>query len=281
MGSLSSLLEGCQSAGDDGVARMRCPDGIMVAARTRTVGIDEPMYRAEAYSMAQIAGGRLVWDQLSVATEGPSGLVDRARALAPGEIANATLVGVVRSLGSHEVEEIWCSSRDAAGAVRCDELLGVVLAAPVGGTAGDAARDTTGSTENALLESAAHKVAAPRGAATLFGRALSLPTTCTARMVSDGGNATCDDGASLSWRRYELVEEAASIIPATLAALGDSSEGVAYPCTIAGERGRCEQHPRAAAGLAYVDGKPIAVLCLGVTGPRTHSLCKAVMVPTP
>ena len=98
-------------------------------------------------------------------------------------------------------------------------------------------------------------------------------------MVEDGGDATCTDGATLSWRRFDEMHEASNVVHATLGALGDSSEGEAYPCTIAGEVARCEEHPRATAGLAYVDGKPVAILCLGVEGARSHSLCKAIMLP--
>jgi hypothetical protein len=278
MGTLGSYLDGCQAeAGDDGIARTRCPDGIMLAARTRTVGVAEPAYRAEAFGMASLVpGGRLVWDQVSVATEGPSGLVDRARALTPGtDVASATLVGVVRSVGANDVEEVWCSASDAAGAQRCQDLLGVVLSRPT-----ESAPSETSSTTSGEVAATSAKPSGKNGApVTLFGRSVSLPTTCAGKAVDDGVDAKCEDGASLSWRKFEEMSEATSMLHATLEALGDSSEGEAYPCTIAGESAQCEEHERAAAGLAYVDAKPIAVLCLNVDAPRAHSLCKAVLVP--
>ena len=92
---------------------------------------------------------------------------------------------------------------------------------------------------------------------------------------------SCSDGATLSWRRFEQMEEATSTVQATLEALGDSSEGEPYPCTIAGETARCEEHPRAAAGIAFIDGKPVAVLCLGIANARTSSACRALMEPLP
>lgn len=282
MGTLGSYLDGCQPDGEDGVARMRCPDGVMVAARTRTVGVAEAMYRAEAFGMAaQVAGGRLVWDQVSVRTEGPSGLVDRARALTPGtDVAAATLVGVVRSVDANHVEEVWCSATDQAGAQRCEDLLGVVLSQPVGSPV-DAAKT---SLPEEASEAASKAPAKPHGSGapvTLFGRSVSLPTTCAAAAVEDGVDAKCTDGASVSWRKFEEMDEATNMLSATLQALGDESEGEAYPCTIAGEKARCEEHEQAAAGLAYVDGKPVAVLCLNVKGARSHSLCRAVLAPLP
>lgn len=288
MGTLGSYLDGCQpEAGDDGIARTRCPDGIMIAARTRTIGVAEPAYRAEAFGMAsQVAGGRLVWDQVSVATEGPSGIVDRARALTPGtDVASATLVGVVRSVGANDVEEVWCSASDAAGAQRCQDLLGVVLSRPTESAPSDAAparetmTTTTTSAEALATSNGATGASVKSGPVTLFGRSVSLPTTCAGKAVEDGVDAHCADGSSLSWRKFEEMSEATSMLHATLEALGTSSEGEAYACTIAGESGQCEEHDRAAAGLAYVDAKPVAILCLNVDTPRTHSLCKAVLVP--
>lgn len=280
MGTLGSYLDGCQAeAGDDGIARTRCPDGIMLAARTRTVGVAEPAYRAEAYGMAAlVAGGRLVWDQVAVATEGPSGLVDRARALTPGtDVASATLVGVVRSVGTNDVEEVWCSAGDAAGAQRCQDLLGVVLSRP---TESAPSEGESATVSMSSIPAGTAKPGAKGGAhVTLFGRSVSLPTTCAANAVEDGVDAKCEDGSSLSWRKFEEMSEATSMLHATLEALGDTSEGDSYPCTIAGESATCEEHERAAAGLAYVDAKPIAVLCLNVDAPRAHSLCKAVLVP--
>jgi hypothetical protein len=280
MGTLGSYLDGCQpEAGDDGIARTRCPDGIMLAARTRTVGVAEPAYRAEAFGMAsQVAGGRLVWDQVSVATEGPSGLVDRARALTPGtDVASATLVGVVRSVSSNEVEEVWCSSGDAVGAQRCQDLLGVVLSRPAESAPADPPKAVTEG--EGKEPSTANKSAKAGAPVTLFGRSVSLPTTCSASAVDGGVDAKCQDGASLSWRTFEEMSEATSMLHATLEALGNSGEGETYPCTIAGESAQCEEHERAAAGIAYVDAKPVAILCLNVEAPRAHSLCKAVLVP--
>lgn len=279
MGTLGSYLDGCQAeAGDDGIARTRCPDGIMLAARTRTVGVAEPAYRAEAYGMAaQVAGGRLVWDQVAVATEGPSGLVDRARALSPGtDVASATLVGVVRSVGSNDVEEVWCTAGDGAGAQRCQDLLGVVLS-----RAAQRAPDAPTESAASAATSAAPPLEKGKGGApvTLFGRSVSLPTTCAAKPVEDGVDVRCADGASLSWRKFDEMNEATNMLHATLEALGSTDDGEAYACTIAGESGQCEEHERAVAGLAYVDAKPVAILCLNVNGPRTHSLCRAVLVP--
>lgn len=287
MGTLGSYLEGCQpEAGDDGIARTRCADGIMLAARTRTVGVSEPAYRAEAYGMAaQVAGGRLVWDQVAVATEGPSGLVDRARALTPGtDVASATLVGVVRSVGANDVEEVWCTASDGAGAQRCQDLLGIVLSRPTESAPDDSASvsSSTPASPSTSEEVAAAKPktnGASSAPVTLFGRSVSLPTTCAAKVVEDGVDAKCSDGASLSWRKLEEMSEASSMLHATLEALGTTTEGEPYPCTIAGESAQCEEHERAAAGLAYVDGKPVAILCLNVDHPRAHSLCKAVLVP--
>lgn len=262
MALLASLLEGCAPTGDDGVGRVRCTNGVMVAARARSTATGEALYRAEAYSMAAgVTGGRLVWDMVSIETGRAPTLVDRARAFLPGsDVAGATLIGVQRSLGSDKMEEIWCTAGDPAAAARCQDLL-----------------------EAALSGLAAGGVSAPpeRTAAgpSLFGRALSLPAKCTATMQSDGGDVTCRDGALLSWRRYDDVNEAMGIVQATLLALGDTSEGTPYPCTIGGERARCEAHPRAAAGLSYLDGKPVAVLCLGVEDARSHSLCGAIMPP--
>jgi hypothetical protein len=113
----------------------------------------------------------------------------------------------------------------------------------------------------------------------VFGRALSLPTTCTAKAMADGGDASCDDGVSLSWRRYEAMEEATETLASTLAALGEEEAVESFSCTVAGEVARCALHRHAVAGLTYLDGKPLAILCIGTSDPRSHSLCRALILP--
>jgi hypothetical protein len=307
MSSLGALLDGCApEAGADGVTRLRCSDGLVLSLRSRSAGTSEPLYRAEAWGMAQLAGARLVWDQTIVATEGPSGLVDRARALEPGTDAHrGTLIGTVRSTHGGEVQEVWCTAGDDPGAARCAELVGAVLgidearaaataargaaAAPGGAAAGPAEGNAEGNAE-AVPEGEPDGVAAalvravpppprPSGPVTVFGRALSLPTTCRAKAVADGGDASCSDGTSLSWRRFDDMQEAARGVEATLAALGESEASTPYGCTIVGEAAQCAEHEHAVAGLTYVDGKAVTVLCVGPRATRDHSLCKALLHP--
>jgi hypothetical protein len=52
---LGARLDGCASdAGEDGAARMRCDDGVVLSTKARTAGTGEASYRAEAYGMAQL-----------------------------------------------------------------------------------------------------------------------------------------------------------------------------------------------------------------------------------
>ncbi len=123
-----ALLVGCDVTDEDGVVRARCDGEVTLSMLTRAVGAAEPRYRAEAFALGGATGARLAWDQVDVPTVGPSGVVDRARLLAPlATMPVATLIGTVRSLGGREVQELWCSSRDSAGDGRCRELLGAVL----------------------------------------------------------------------------------------------------------------------------------------------------------
>lgn len=276
--SLGALLDGCAAeAGDDGVNRIRCGERLVLATRMRPPGVGEPTYRAEAYGMAQLAGARLVWDQATVATEGPSGIVDRARALEPGTDAHhGTLIGAVRSVGPDAVEDVWCVASEAAAIVRCEHLLGAILAveraegAPAGPASGPGTAQV--SARPAQREES-------RGPVTVFGRALSLPTTCTAKAADDGGDAMCRDGTSLSWRRFDEMSEATQAVEATLAGVGVTEDAASYACTIVGEVGRCAEHPEAVAGITYVDGKPVAVLCVGVMVTRENSVCRTLLIP--
>lgn len=267
LGSLGTLLNGCQpDAGADGVSRMRCGDDVVLAVRARPAMQTEPLYRDEAYGMAQNSGARLVWDQMVIPTEGPTGLVDRAQAFLPGsERAHGTVIGTVRSVGQNNVEEVWCTAVDDVGVDRCKKLVGGFLA--------------TSSSEK-IADGASHAASTTSGPVTVFGRSLSLPTSCKVIAHGDGADASCSDGVSLSWRRYAEMSEATEAVQATLIGLGDADDGEAFACTIVGEAAQCESHPRAVAGVAYLDGKPVAVLCLGVVDALHHSLCKSIIVPT-
>ncbi|OGQ10052.1 MAG: hypothetical protein A2138_21740 [Deltaproteobacteria bacterium RBG_16_71_12] len=264
-----ALLTGCTATDDGGLVRARCDDEVTLSMLTRRAGAEEPRYREEAFALGGAAGARIAWDRVVVPTEGPSGAVDRARVLAPlATEPVATLIGAVRDVGGREVQEVWCSSHSDDGDRRCRELVGAVL----GTIPGEPARD-------AAPGQAARAGAAPpvrmSGPPNVFGRALSLPTSCRGTLRPDGGDASCDDGASLSWRRLATMDEASAALVGTLAAL-DLTEGVPFPCTVAGEPGQCEDHGGAIAGLAYLDGAPVAVACF-TRGARAHALCGAIV----
>lgn len=268
LASAGALLDGCTTGDDDGVVRARCQGDVVLSMLTRPVGAAEPRYREEAFALGGTSGARLAWDQIVVPTEGPSGLVERARLLAPlASTPVATLIGAVRSVGGRDVQELWCSSRDGAGDARCRDLVGAVL--------GTVPNDDVPPAVD--RDAAVSPPARPGAPVMLFGRALSLPTSCTASTRPDGGDASCTDGASLSWRKLATMEEASETLVATLAAL-DFTEGAPYPCTVASEPGRCEDHGGAAAGLCYLDAAPVAVACFAVDA-KTHSLCAAVLRP--
>jgi hypothetical protein len=283
MSSLGALLDGCQSdAGDDGVMRMRCSGDVVLAVKPKTAG--EPQYKSEAYGIAQNAGARLVWDQIVVPTEGESGLVDRAQAKEPGsDLVKGTLLGVVRPLANGASQEVWCSCGDNAGVDRCKALVGAVLGSAreaSTATTSNGATSASGATSTNGATSDAGSPPQGSGPATVFGRALSLPTSCVVQQRDDGGaDAKCKDGASLTWRKFNDMDEASQTVNATLAALGDEDDGDGFACTIVGEVGRCEAHAHGLAGLTYLDGKALAVLCVGVSDPVHHSLCRALMQP--
>lgn len=268
---VGALLTGCTPEADGDVVRARCDGDVLLSLKTRLAGAAEPTFREEAFSLASVSGARLSWDRMVVATEGPTGAVDRARALAPMASApEATLIGAVRDVGEHRVQEVWCTSRDPSGDARCRELVGAVL-----GTGLEPKAPST----TAPAAAAPPTPTAPRatGPAHVFGRALSLPTTCSATLAADGGDASCGEGASLSWRKLETMDEAAAQLTATLAAL-DLTEGEPYPCTLAGELAQCEDHGGAVAGLTYLDGAPVAVACFAPRA-REHALCKSLLRP--
>ena len=265
-----ALLTGCAAEESDGLVRARCDDDVTMSMVTRRAGVAEPRYREEAFSLGGSTGARISWDRMVVPTEGPSGAVDRARALAPlATHPIATLIGTVRDIGGHDVQEVWCSSKDDRGDQRCRELVGAVL----GAIPGDAGARSEPASATA---SSSTTTAAPSGPVTVFGRALSLPTSCSATLRPDGGDATCVDGASLSWRKLDSMGDASELLTGTLAALG-LADGQPYPCTLAGEVGQCEDRGSAVAGLAYLDGAPVAVACLGAKDARTHALCTSIM----
>lgn len=260
-----ALLTGCTATDDDGLVRASCEDQVTLSMLTRRAGAAEPRYREEAFALGGVAGARISWDRVVVPTEGPSGAVDRARVLAPlATEAVATLIGTVRDIGGGDVQEIWCSSRDGAGDRRCRELVGAVLGTVPG------ARDA-----GAAAATSSVATARPGQPPTVFGRALSLPTSCRGAALPDGGDASCDDGASLSWRRLATMEEASEALVGTLAAL-DLTTGAPFPCTVAGEVGSCEDHGGAVAGLAYLDGVAVAVACFAPKA-KNHALCLAVV----
>lgn len=268
---IGRLLDGCAPEAEAEVVRARCDGDVVLSLKTRRAGAAEPTYREEAFALASVSGARLAWDRMVVVTEGPSGAVDRAQALAPmARTPEATLIGTVRDVGEARVQEVWCTSREERGDQRCRELVGAVLSTRL---------------ESAVAQSdgAAAPVpgAGPSSAgarpAQVFGRALSLPTTCSVALLDDGGDATCADNASLSWRRLETMEEAAAQLTGTLAAL-DLVEGQPFPCTVMGEVGQCEDHGRAVAGLSWLDGAPVAVACFA-PGAREHALCRAIVRP--
>ncbi len=264
---LGRLLDGCDPGGSDGVVRMRCGGEVTFAVKSRKATAAEPRYRAEAYGMAQTLGGKLEWDRIVVATEGPSGLLDRARILDPATAApEGAVIGTVRSVSNDDVQEVWCASPEA-GYERCKALVGAFLSTGLEPPAAEASASSEGA-------AAPHEEKVP---VTVFGRSLSVPTTCKAKLVPGGGDASCKDGVTMSWRRYGRMEDATNAVAATLDALGDGSEGRPVRCTIAGEPAQCEVHPRAVAGITYLDGKPLAVLCLGVADALHNSLCGAVM----
>lgn len=269
LSSIGSLLGGCAPEGEDEVVRARCDGEVVLSLKTRLAGTAEPSFREEAFSLASVSGARLAWDRLVVPTEGPSGVVDRARALKPvAAVPDATLIGAVRSLGDARVQEVWCTSKDEAGDARCRQLVGAVLGSKLdnAATAGEASR-------------AQERSPPPPGSsgapAQLFGRALSLPTTCHVALQADGGDVSCADGASLSWRRLDSMEEASAQLTATLAAF-ELVDGQAFSCTLMGEAAQCEDHGRALAGLSYLDGAPVAVACFGPAA-KDHALCRAVL----
>jgi hypothetical protein len=204
-------------------------------------------------------------------------MVDRARALEPGtDAVQGTLIGAVRSVGGDKVEDVWCTAADGPGITRCESLVGAVLGTGLG--------DHPAAPPAAETREAAQP---PRpspsttGPITLFGRSVSFPTACTAKKAPDGGDATCKDGVSLSWRAYEEMEEATQAVEATLDALGVADDPSNFSCTIAGETAQCAEHAHAVAGITYVDGKAVAVLCLDEHASRDHSLCRAVLIQDP
>lgn len=260
-------LSGCAIEEDGELVRARCDADVVLSMMTRRAGAAEPGYRAEAFALGSVAGARIAWDRVVVPTEGPSGAVERARALAPlAQQPVATLIGTVRDVGGHDVQEVWCSSRDGAGDQRCRALVGAVLGVV------PSAAGTSGTEGGAGLRA----VARSSGPANVFGRALSLPTSCAATMRPDGGDASCGDGATLSWRKLDSMEEASELLTATLAALG-LTEGQPFACTLVGEVGQCEDFGGAVAALAYLDGTAVAATCLGVSAAREHALCRAVL----
>ncbi|MCC7071528.1 MAG: hypothetical protein IT383_09400 [Deltaproteobacteria bacterium] len=261
-----ALLTGCTASDDDAVVRARCEGEVVLSMLTRPVGAAEPRYREEAFALGGSTGARLAWDQIEVPTEGPSGLVDRAQLLAPlATLPVATMIGAVRGLGGREVQELWCSSRDSAGDARCRQLLGALLGTLPKDVAGK--HTTTGGGDPPPRRMS--------GPLTLFGRALSLPTSCTGALRPDGGDAHCDDGATLSWRKLPTMDQASEALVGTLAAL-DLGDGEPYGCTVASEPGQCQDHGRAAAGLCYLDGAPITVACFAVNA-KAHPLCVSVL----
>ncbi|MBI1944748.1 MAG: hypothetical protein HYS27_03575 [Deltaproteobacteria bacterium] len=266
-----ALLDGCTATDDDGLVRARCDDDVVVSMLTRRAG-EEPRYREEAFALDGAVGARIAWDQVVVPTEGPSGLVDRARVLAPlATQPVATMIGAVRGVGDKTVQEVWCSSRTAPGDRRCQELVGAVLGTVPGGPESD------GGLGDGVRERREAPWRAPRPGepATVFGRALSVPTSCRATPRPDGGDATCDDGATMSWRKLRTMEEASEALVGTLAAL-DLTDGAAFPCTVAGEVGQCEDHGNAVAALVYLDGAPVAVACFAPEA-KAHPLCVALV----
>lgn len=266
---ISALLGGCAPEGEDEVVRARCEGEVVLSLKTRLAGAAEPSFREEAFSLASVSGARLAWDRMVVPTEGPSGVVDRARALKPmAQVPDATLIGAVRSLGDARVQEVWCSSRDEAGDARCRQLVGAVLGSKLDAPA--AAGEPSRASQPA--PSSTGGSGAP---AQLFGRALSLPTSCRVALLPDGGDASCADGASLSWRKLDSMEEASAQLTATLAAF-ELVDGQALSCTLMGEAAQCEDHGRALAGLSYLDGAPVAVACFAPAA-RDHALCRAVL----
>jgi hypothetical protein len=265
MRTLGALLDGCTPEADGDITRAVCAGDVVLAMQSRHAIIGEPHYRTEAYALAQQSGARLVWDQIVVPTEGPSGVLDRARAMTPlNDTPAGLLLGVVRALEGRDVQEIWCTAKDDAGDRRCRDLIGAVL----GGH--------TDEQPKVGAATATPKVVKSNGPVTLFGRSVSLPTSCSAKMLAEGADASCEDGASASWRKFETMEEATETVTSTLAALGSEVEPEPFNCVVGGETAQCEDHETAVAGLTYIDGKPVGVLCLA---PMEHALCKALIHP--
>ncbi|HEY4221463.1 MAG TPA: hypothetical protein VGO62_08975 [Myxococcota bacterium] len=274
--SIGALLDGCEpDTSSDGTQRMRCGGDVVLSLRERSAGSAEPRYRAEAYGMAQNAGARLVWDQIVVATEGPSGLLDRARALAPGsDDAKGTLVAASRSVGGHAVQDVWCSSDDDAGFSRCKNLLGAVL-----GNSNDDVHSETAAAAAARLPPPSAAPARTSGPTNVFGHALSLPTSCLVSTLPDGAQAVCEGGkdGTVSWHRFDEMADATQAVRAAFDALGSNDDGSGFSCTLMGEPAQCEAHERALAAIAYMNGKPVAAICSGVGDPVHNGICRALI----
>lgn len=298
LASVESVLGGCASEkSDEDVVRTTCPGNVVFGTQTRIAGTREPLYREEAYQMAQQLGARLVWDTFDVPTEAISGVVDRARAMLPGsDDASATLVGTVRSTSGSAVQEVWCQAADAPGVERCVQLLGALLPRLDERTQEPSTQAGPSATEDderaSLTElGPASPAQAGEGAGSTgsagggksgpvrtLGRSLALPASCEAVPRSDGGEARCRDGTHLVWRRFEEMAAAVQMIEASLMSVGIEGDGESFPCTVFGEVARCAAHPGAVAGLTYLDGKAVGALCIGAEAARSHVGCSALLM---
>jgi hypothetical protein len=256
---LSDLLVGCErSAGADGAQHLACGGDVEVDVRPapdRTLA----QFREHVAARAAALGAQVVWDETTVATEAQDGLVTRARALLPLSDAPAvTWLGVVRTLDDGGAEQLACSSSDERGAARCEAIVGALL--------------------SVRARSGLPAARGSRGPVSAFGRSLSLPTTCDVNETSPkSGAARCDDGVQLTWGVHASMEDAVQVLQAQLDAAGEGADGAPFACTILGEVGQCEQRARAIAGASYIDGEPVAVVCLGAADLKKHGACRALI----
>src|SRR5207302_8902558 len=116
-------------------------------------------------------------------------------ALEPGsDVVKETLIGVVRPIEKGNAQEIWCSSVDTSGNARCEALVGAILGASA------SARVATATTTDATTAPTNAASIASAGGANVFGRSITLPSTCALTKRDDGADAACQDGSRLSWR---------------------------------------------------------------------------------